>query len=225
VSELSRRPRPTPAELDAARGRTVADVIGPGLDVLFCGINPGLWSAAVGHHFAHPGNRFWKALHASGFTDTLLSPAEEHRHLVVELVARHEEAVFRRALDGVAQRADAARDDRDLAAGVGVTNLVTRATASADEVGREELRRGAGRLAGKSERWGPRAVAVLGLGAYRVAFGRPRAAVGEQEESLGQARVWLLPNPSGLQGHYRLEDVVAELRRLRSTLAATGGAR
>jgi len=192
VSELSRRPRPTPAELDAARGRTVADVIGPGLDVLFCGINPGLWSAAVGHHFAHPGNRFWKALHASGFTDTLLSPAEERRLL---------------------------------AAGVGVTNLVTTATASADEVGREELRRGAGRLAGKSERWGPRAVAVLGLGAYRVAFGRPRAAVGEQEESLGQARVWLLPNPSGLQGHYRLEDVVAELRRLRSTLAATGGAR
>ena len=192
MSELSRRPRPTPAELDAARGRTVADVIGPGLDVLFCGINPGLWSAAVGHHFAHPGNRFWKALHASGFTDTLLSPAEERRLL---------------------------------AAGAGVTNLVTRATASADEVGREELRRGAGRLAGKSERWGPRAVAVLGLGAYRVAFGRPRAAVGEQEESLGQARVWLLPNPSGLQGHYRLEDVVAELRRLRSTLAATGGAR
>ena len=192
MSELSRRPRPTPAELDAARGRTVADVIGPGLDVLFCGINPGLWSAAVGHHFAHPGNRFWKALHASGFTDTLLSPAEERRLL---------------------------------AAGVGVTNLVTTATASADEVGREELRRGAGRLAGKSERWGPRAVAVLGLGAYRVAFGRPRAAVGEQEESLGQARVWLLPNPSGLQGHYRLEDVVAELRRLRSTLAATGGAR
>lgn len=192
MSELSRRPRPTPAELDAARGRTVADVIGPGLDVLFCGINPGLWSAAVGHHFAHPGNRFWKALHASDFTDTLLSPAEERRLL---------------------------------AAGVGVTNLVTRATASADEVGREELRRGAGRLAGKSERWGPRAVAVLGLGAYRVAFGRPRAAVGEQEESLGQARVWLLPNPSGLQGHYRLEDVVAELRRLRSTLAATGGAR
>ncbi|TML42712.1 MAG: G/U mismatch-specific DNA glycosylase, partial [Actinobacteria bacterium] len=168
MSELSRRPRPTPAELDAARGRTVADVIGPGLDVLFCGINPGLWSAAVGHHFAHPGNRFWKALHASDFTDTLLSPAEERRLL---------------------------------AAGVGVTNLVTRATASADEVGREELRRGAGRLAGKSERWGPRAVAVLGLGAYRVAFGRPRAAVGEQEESLGQARVWLLPNPSGLQGH------------------------
>ena len=192
MSELSRRPRPTPAELDAARGRTVADVIGPGLDVLFCGINPGLWSAAVGHHFAHPGNRFWKALHASDFTDTLLSPAEERRLL---------------------------------AAGVGVTNLVTRATASADEVGREELRRGAGRLAGKSERWGPRAVAVLGLGAYRVAFARPRAAVGEQEESLGQARVWLLPNPSGLQGHYRLEDVVAELRRLRSTLAATGGAR
>ena len=192
MSELSRRPRPTPAELDAARGRTVADVIGPGLDVLFCGINPGLWSAAVGHHFAHPGNRFWKALHASDFTDTLLSPAEERRLL---------------------------------AAGVGVTNLVTRATASADEVGREELRRGAGRLAGKCERWGPRAVAVLGLGAYRVAFGRPRAAVGEQEESLGQARVWLLPNPSGLQGHYRLEDVVAELRRLRSTLAATGGAR
>ena len=191
MSELSRRPRPTPAELDAARGRTVADVIGPGLDVLFCGINPGLWSAAVGHHFAHPGNRFWKALHASDFTDTLLSPAEERRLL---------------------------------AAGVGVTNLVTRATASADEVGREELRRGAGRLAGKSERWGPRAVAVLGLGAYRVAFGRPRAAVGEQEESLGQARVWLLPNPSGLQGHYRLEDVVAELRRLRSTLAARGGA-
>ncbi|HEY3016024.1 MAG TPA: mismatch-specific DNA-glycosylase, partial [Nocardioides sp.] len=106
-------PRPTREQLSAAAGNTVADVVAPGLDVLFCGINPGLWSGAVGHHFAHPGNRFWKALHASGFTDELLAPADEHQLL-------------------------------DL--GLGVTNLVPRATASARDLGRDELRRGAGAL-------------------------------------------------------------------------------
>src|SRR5437588_8201116 len=101
-----RHPRsPSRAELSAAEGKRVPDVVAPGLDVIFCGINPGLWSAAVGHHFARPGNRFWKALHAAGFTEELLSPSDERRLL---------------------------------GAGVGVTNLVSRATASAAELHRDE---------------------------------------------------------------------------------------
>src|ERR1700724_4871712 len=75
--------KPTRQQLIEAAGKTVPDVIGPELRVLFCGINPGLYTAAVGHHFARPGNRFWPALHAAGFTDRLLSPFEER-----ELLAR-----------------------------------------------------------------------------------------------------------------------------------------
>jgi double-stranded uracil-DNA glycosylase len=159
--------------------------------VLFCGINPGLWSGAVGHHFAHPGNRFWKALHASGFTAERISPCEEHLLL---------------------------------AAGLGVTNFVNQATASASDLGRDELRRGAYDLARKAQRWQPKVVAVLGLTAYRVAFGRPRATIGEQPEQLGPARLWLLPNPSGLQGRYQLEDLVAELRALRRAIRRSASA-
>ena len=162
------------------------DVIAPDLEVLFCGINPGLWSAAVGHHFARPGNRFWKAIHAAGFTEELLLPFEE---------------------------------DKLLACGVGVTNLVGRATASAGQVSRDELRRGAGGLARKARRWRPKAVAVLGLDAFRAAFDRPKAAVGEQQERLGDSLLWLLANPSGAQARYQLQDLVAELRRLRSAIA------
>jgi TDG/mug DNA glycosylase family protein len=180
--------RPDRAELEAAEGRSVRDVIAPDLDVLFCGINPGLWSGAVGHHFAHPGNRFWKALHASGFTQEVMSPRDERRLLDV---------------------------------GLGVTNLVNRATASADRLSRDEMRRGARTLARKAHRWRPRFVAVLGLAAYRVAFSRPDATIGEQSERLGRSRVWLLPNPSGAQGHYRLEDLVAELRALRQAVDRT----
>jgi TDG/mug DNA glycosylase family protein len=175
--------RPNREQLSAARGTTVPDVIGPGLEVLFCGINPGLYSGAVGHHFARPGNRFWKALQASGFIEALLSPFEEGRLLSY---------------------------------GLGITNLVGRATAGAEELSGEEIRRGARRLERKVCRFGPSIVAVLGLGAYRVGFGRPGARTGHQREAICGARVWLLPNPSGLNAHYGLTELTeafAELRR------------
>ena len=175
--------RPTPAELAGAEGRTVPDVLRPDLDVLFCGINPGLWSAAVGHHFARPGNRFWKALHLGGFTPRQLEPDEE-----AEL----------------------------LRLGLGITNLVERATGGAAELGAGELRAGSVRLAAKAAATRPRVVAVLGVGAYRTAFARPRAAVGPLPEPIGGSAAWLLPNPSGLNAHYQLPDLAeafAELRR------------
>jgi TDG/mug DNA glycosylase family protein len=159
--------------------------VAPGLDVIFCGINPGLWSAAVGHHFARPGNRFWKVLHAAGFTEELLSPSDERRLL---------------------------------GAGVGVTNLVSRATASAAELHRDELRRGGRNLARKVRRLEPGIVAFLGLIAYRSAFDRPSATVGEQVERLGGARLWLLPNPSGAQAHYQPDEMVTALRVLRRAI-------
>jgi TDG/mug DNA glycosylase family protein len=168
--------------LAAATGKRVPDIIGPGLRVLFCGINPSLWSGAVGHHFAHPGNRFWRALHAAGFTDRILSPDKERRLLDV---------------------------------GVGITNLVDGASRSAADLDRDELRAGARRFVTKLRRWRPEAAAFLGLGAYRMGFDRPRATIGLQPEPLGGTRVWLLPNPSGLQGHYSFDVLVAELRTLR----------
>jgi double-stranded uracil-DNA glycosylase len=175
--------RPTREQIAAARGKLVRDVIAPGLRVLFVGINPGLYSGAVGHHFARPGNRFWKTLHGAGFTDRVLSPFEEE-----EL----------------------------LGAGVGLTNLAARATAGADELDPDELRRGAGRLSGKVGRYRPRFVAFLGLTAYRTAFGRAGATVGPQVETVAGSRTWLLPNPSGLNAHYQVPDLVrafSELRR------------
>ena len=159
----------------------VQDVVAPGLLVLFCGINPGLESARVGHHFAHPGNRFWKALYRSGLTPELLAPED---------------------------------DRRLLAYGLGVTNLVGRATPSAAYLGREELQRGAKVLAAKVQLLRPRAVVMLGLGAYRAGFGRPRAPLGEQAGGLGGARLWALPNPSGIQARYQLDDLVALLSAL-----------
>jgi len=175
--------RPTRGQIEAARGATVPDVIGPGLNVLFVGINPGLYSGAVGHHFARPGNRFWAALHGSGFTDRLLSPFEERALL-----------------------------DR----GLGITNLVERATARADELGPDELRAGARRLHSKSCRVRPSFVAFLGISAYRVAFALPRSRIGPQPTELCGATVWVLPNPSGLNAHYQRDDLAeafAELRR------------
>lgn len=179
---VSGRPRPTRAQVAAAAGRTVPDVIAPGLEVLFCGINPGLYSGATRHHFARPGNRFWPALRESGFTDRLVRPWEE-----------------RSLLDY----------------GLGVTNLVARATAAADELTHQELVRGRKRLEARVRRYRPATVAVLGIGAYRTAFGRPHAAVGLQPESLGPARLWVLPNPSGLNASYRLDDLVREFSALR----------
>jgi TDG/mug DNA glycosylase family protein len=181
-------PRPTRAELLAAAGRTLSDLVAPGLRVLFCGINPGLYSGATGHHFARPGNRFWPALHAAGFTDRLLSPAEEH-------------LLLRR--------------------GYGITNLVNRATSGADELTREELVAGGRRLERLTRRYAPAWVAVLGVGAYRSAFGRPTAIVGRQQEMLVGAGLWILPNPSGLNAHYQLRDLVSAFAALH-TVAQRG---
>ena len=189
----STQPRPTRAELEAARALTVPDVLpgaaDPPLAVLFCGINPGLVTALTGHHFGRPGNRFWPALHRSGFTPRLLRPAEQGE------------------LRGL---------------GLGITNMVARATARADELSDDEVRAGGARLCELVAAARPRWLAVVGITAYRVAFGAPRAAVGPQEVALGETRVWLLPNPSGLNAHWQLPDLAAEFARLRA--AATVGA-
>lgn len=178
--------RPSREDLEAAVGRTVPDVIAPGLRVLFCGINPGLYTAAVGHHFARPGNRFWPALYRAGFTERLYSAYEEERLL-----------------------------DR----GLGITNLVNRATRGAAELDRKELRAGARALERKLRRYRPRALAVLGLGAYRVGFERPHAGLGRQGEMLAETPVWVLPNPSGANAYYQPEVLVACLKALRDAVA------
>jgi TDG/mug DNA glycosylase family protein len=145
--------------------------------VLFVGINPGLASAREGHHFARPGNRFWPALHAAGFTPRVLRPDE----------------------DGDLPRY-----------GAGLTNLVDRPSAAASELSAEELRAGGARLERLVERYEPRLVAIVGVTAYRTAFGRPKATLGLQEETVGGRPVWVLPNPSGLNAHYQL-PALAEL--------------
>ena len=174
--------RPTPAEIAAAAGRTIPDLVGPGLRVLFSGINPSLYSAATGHHFARPGNRFWPALHRSGFTDRLLHPSEQ------SLLP---------------------------AAGLGITNVVARATARADELSAAELVAGGEILAALAGRWQPEFVAVLGVTAYRTAFARPKARIGPQDERMGDVAVWVLPNPSGLNAHFQLDDLAREFAELR----------
>ncbi len=177
--------RPGKAELLAAAGKTVPDVIAADLAVLFCGINPGLYSAAVGHHFARPGNRFWPAIYQAGFTPRLLAAAE----------------------DGALPRY-----------GCGITNLVARATATASELAPAELAAGGQALAEKVARYRPRALAVLGVTAYRAAFARPQAALGPQEGRLGGALVWVLPNPSGLNAHFSLADLATLFRELRAVV-------
>jgi len=173
--------KPTKEQIADAKGKTVPDLIGPGMRVLFSGINPSLYSAAVGHHFARPGNRFWPALHASGFTPRLLSPFEG------------------RAL---------------LDLGCGITNVVDHATATAAELDPGELVEGGRRLEAKVRRAGPKVIAFLGITAYRAAFNLPRATIGPQSGRIAESRVWVLPNPSGLNAHYQ----VADLARLFGTL-------
>ncbi|MBA0124390.1 G/U mismatch-specific DNA glycosylase [Haloechinothrix sp. YIM 98757] len=180
--------RPTREDLEAARDKTIPDVIAADLDVLFCGINPGLYSGATGFHFARPGNRFWPALHQAGFTPRQLRPAEQ---------------------------------DELLSHGVGITNLVARTTALADELREDELRDGAERLARLAGQYRPLAVAVVGISAYRVAFARPKARVGRQPHDLDGAALWALPNPSGLNAHYQLPALAAEFRAIRQA-GATG---
>jgi TDG/mug DNA glycosylase family protein len=179
----------TRADLQAAAGRSIPDVIARGLDVLFCGINPGLYSGATGHHFARPGNRFWPALYAAGMTPRLMTPGEK---------------------------------DLLLPLGYGITNLVARTTATAAELTPDELRDGARSLARKVARYKPRYVAVVGITAYRVAFSRPAAQLGLQPDRLAGARLWLLPNPSGLNAHHRPADFARQFRALREHVAREG---
>ena len=181
---MSKPWKPTKEQLLAATTKTVPDVIAPDLRVLFCGINPGLYTAAVGHHFARPGNRFWPALYAGGFTDRLLSPFDER-----EL----------------------------LKSGYGITNVVSRTTASADMLTKEEIVGGGKKLRAKVLRYRPRILAVLGLGAYRTAFNQPKAVVGPQEELMGHTRLWVLPNPSGLNANYQAADLARLFRDLRES--------
>jgi TDG/mug DNA glycosylase family protein len=179
--------KPTKEQLAAAYGKTIKDVIAPGLGVLFVGINPGLYSGATGDHFARPGNRFWPTLHAAGFTPRVLHPSEKNELLTY---------------------------------GLGITNLVARTTARADELDDEELRAGAKKLATKVRRYSPQYVAFLGLTAYRIGTGHKKASVGPQEEVFGGASAWLLPNTSGLNAHYQLPDlarIFGDLRRAAKT--------
>lgn len=182
-------PRPTKEELLAAVGARMPDVIAPGLQVLFCGINPSVYSAVVGHHFARPGNRFWPALYASGFTPRLLSPSEDRELLSL---------------------------------GYGITNVVEPASVSADSLTAEQYAQGARRLEARVRRYRPRFLAVLGIGAWRTAFVRPRAALGAQPELLGGTRVWVLPNPSGLNAHYVPEALARLFRALRVAVESSG---
>jgi len=181
------RLRPTREDLLAARGKTLPDLIAPDLKVLFCGINPGLYTAAVGRHFARPGNRFWPALYQAGFTSRLYSPYEEEKLLGL---------------------------------GLGITNLVARATAGAAELTRDELRAGAEGLRRKVRKYRPRSVAVLGLGAYRIAFAQRDAGLGLQVESIHGTAIWVLPSPSGANAYYQPQVLIAILRQLNTAIGA-----
>ena len=183
--------KPTRAEIAAAQGKKITDVLASGLDVVFCGINPSLYSAAVGHHFARPGNRFWPTLHAAGFTPRLYSPFE---------------------------------DTGLLELGYGITNLVARATAAADELTADELRAGGRRLLRKLRRHRPRVIAFLGITSYRLAFDTREVAIGPQLEPLAETAVWVLPNPSGLNAHYQLAELGRLYGELREAVAGQHGA-
>jgi TDG/mug DNA glycosylase family protein len=173
---------PSKTEIKNATNKKIQDVIAPNLKILFCGINPGLYSAATGHNFARPGNRFWPAMFKAGFTDRLLSPYEERELLNY---------------------------------GYGITNIVKRATASADELTKNELIEGAKSLKSKVRRYVPEYLAVVGLTAYRAAFISPKAMIGLQEEKIANTLIWVLPNPSGLNAHHQLPDLIKYFTALR----------
>ena len=178
--------KPTKEQVRAARGKSVPDVIAPELKVLFCGINPGLYTAAVGHHFARPGNRFWPAIHQAGFTPRQFSPFEEKELLNY---------------------------------GYGIINIVEHATARADELTAEELARGGAVLEDKVRTFKPLFSAILGFGAYRLAFRRPKTLPGPQPEKLGGiSSAWVLPNPSGLTANYQMIDLVRMLIELKTSV-------
>jgi len=166
--------KPSKEDLRDATNRTTEDLIDYNIKVLFCGINPGIWSGATGFHFAKPGNRFWKALHFGGFSDRVLHPSEEH-----ELLEN----------------------------GYGITSFCKRTTARADELSNEEIVQGGKNLVKKIEKFKPQMLAVLGIGVYRTAFNQSKAKLGLQDTKIGNTRIWLLPNPSGLNAHYQINDL------------------
>ncbi len=175
--------RPTPEELLEATGKTMPDIIAPGLKTLFCGINPSVYSVVVGHHFARPGNRFWPALFAGGFTPHRFSPTEDQKLL-------------------------------DL--GLGITNVAAKSSVAAADLTKAEIEAGARELEARVLRFQPQVLAILGIGAYRTGFSRPRASLGLQNERIGATQIWVLPNPSGLNAHYhppQLARLFAELRQ------------
>lgn len=179
---MNSKPNISKQDLLRAKGKTVPDVISSNLKILFAGINPGLYTAAIGHHFGRPGNRFWPALFAGGLTSRLLSPYEEQ-----EL----------------------------LKSGVGITNVVPFATATAAELAPEDFLKGGKLLTAKIAKYKPKALAILGMGAYKTAFQRPRAHLGLQREKIGDTAIWVLPNPSGLNANYQASDFARLFQELR----------
>lgn len=185
------------AELESYRDATVPDLVGPGVRLLFVGINPGLWTAATQTHFAHPTNRFYPALRRAAVTsyeirrESGFTP-EDRRYLIERKI--------------------------------GITNLVARATARASELSEAELRPGAAGLAEKVRSWDPRVVAVVGITAYRTAFGRPRARPGHQPELLEGAELWVVPNPSGLNTHETVDSLAEWYRRVAQAAGVLPGA-
>ncbi|MEJ7863439.1 MAG: G/U mismatch-specific DNA glycosylase [Pyrinomonadaceae bacterium] len=177
--------KPTKEDLRDAINRTTEDLIDYDLKVLFCGINPGIWSGATGFHFAKPGNRFWKALHFGGFSDRVLHPSEEH-----ELLEN----------------------------GYGITSFCKRTTARADELSNEEIVQGGNNLIKKIEKFKPQFLAVLGIGAFRTAFSDPKAKLGLQNRQIGATKIWLLPNPSGLNAHYQIADLAKIFSELKQAI-------
>ncbi len=162
--------KPTKAQILSARNKVIPDIATKDLIALFVGINPGLYTAAIGHHFGRPGNRFWPALHGGGFTPRVYSPFEESLLLDLKF---------------------------------GITNVVERATARADELTDDELRAGGKRLEVKVKLWRPTVVAFVGIGPYRIVSGNKQAGVGLQLAPFGDSHAWVLPNPSGLNAHYQ----------------------
>ncbi|MEO7999831.1 MAG: G/U mismatch-specific DNA glycosylase [Gemmatimonadaceae bacterium] len=185
-NSAQRPPKPTRAELADAAHKTIPDLIRPGLRVLFCGINPGLYTTAIGHHFGRPGNRFWPALYGAGFTNRLLHPWEE-----------------RELLD----------------AGLGITNVVPRTTATAAELNADDYAMGAKSLRALVLKHQPKVLAVLGVVAFRSGFSKKTAVLGLQEETIGKTKIWVLPNPSGLNANYQLPDLIRLYGELREWVA------
>lgn len=176
----------TRQELEGFRNATVPDLVGPDLDVLFVGINPGLWTAATQTHFAYPGNRFYPALRLAGIIDWEISPS--------------------------AGMSDEDRE-RFLAKGLGISNIVARATAKASELTKDELQAGAQALTDRVSTWQPRVVAIAGITAYRSGFGKPKTTMGRQPEGLAGAELWVVPNPSGLNAHETVDSLAEWYRQ------------